>query len=76
MDPMDAGDGCGWMFTRQKSDPLPALIRSNDCGMNVIKYMEANSKYDWCRPFKVISHIEAPHALILNTAQDKYVSYC
>jgi len=22
---MDAGDGCGWMSTRQKSDPLPGL---------------------------------------------------
>jgi len=22
---MDAGDGCWWMFTRQKSDLLPAL---------------------------------------------------
>uniref|UniRef100_A0A7C9DLW6 Ubiquitin-like protease family profile domain-containing protein n=1 Tax=Opuntia streptacantha TaxID=393608 RepID=A0A7C9DLW6_OPUST len=25
---------------------------SNDCGMHVIKYMEADSEYDWCRPLK------------------------
>ena len=42
-------------------------IRSNDCGMHVIKYMEAESKYDWSLICEVRVHANATLPFSIHT---------
>ena len=45
-------------------------IGPNDCGMHVIKYMEAECEDDWSLLFEVILHTESLPTFFLFTSGD------